>query len=128
MKAMIIAMLAFFQPTHATASEEIPESIAAAAGVCNLQAIAFANQVFNLKANAQAKCDELVKQTGNVASDCSVVKQKNKKFLAKFRKPLQLNNLALNALIVGLENFLVGNNIFANKQIAVQAAVTDGCG
>ncbi len=92
-----------------------------------LNAVAFSNQLFRIKANAIANCAELVAQTGNVATDCVVVKQGNK-FLAKFRKNLQLQNLQLNALLVGLENFILANNIFKNAQIAIQTAVTNGCG
>jgi hypothetical protein len=107
------------------AQQTLDEAAPAAAGLCNLAALAFLNQNFNVLANAQAKCNALLQQTP--AGACNVIKR-GKKFQAQFRLNFQQNQQALGTLLQGLVTFLTTNNVFATNALKLQTAVSNGCG
>lgn len=96
--------------------------------VCDLTAIAFANPVFNNQALAQARCNQLIARTNSTAANCKAVRLNNGKFRAQFRRQLKVNQLSLGALVQEFNAFVLNNNFFADAQIAIQAAVSNGCG
>lgn len=114
----LVLLVSLSQTSFAFASE----------GVCDAQALAFADQTFNNANAAQAKCAELIRQTDGEARDCVVQLLNNGQRRARFRKALNLKQQPLSEVLLQVQNFVFNNNIFGSKQIALQVNVGDGCG
>lgn len=123
MKTLILAFALALSagPVAAQEADFQPESFLQA-GQCDLNAAIFANQQFNQRANAVAKCNELEAQTGFTKA-CTVQRLNNGKFVANFIKNFVANNAFLQQLLAQLQVFVLSNNVFLNNNLKLQVQI-----